>query len=45
MSAFSRWVLRDAEPWQFWRPQSGFHGGSIISLLLIAIALVLGHFL
>jgi hypothetical protein len=38
MSAFTEWLNRDAQPWQFWRPQSGMPGGIIAVLVMVMIA-------
>lgn len=34
-----RWSMRDAEWWQFWRPQSGLIGGVIVALLIELIVI------
>lgn len=31
------WMWRDAKPWQFWLPQSGFCGGAVLGLVLLIL--------
>ena len=37
---FYNWVYRDAEWWQFWRPQRGGVGGTIMGVVLFIIILL-----
>lgn len=31
------WLYKDAKPWQFWLPQSGYIGGAILAALVCLV--------
>ena len=43
MRAFWAWVDRDAEPWQFWRPQSGALGGFVMGLAVVLLLILVAE--
>ena len=41
MSIILEWMLKEAEWYQFWMPQSGFVGACIFGIVIILITLLL----